>query len=503
MPVPDRFILRGTHQESGRPLHIVVRNDSKHTPERLLSIVQNMPAAQQGSLAAFAECYGASGPTYAQAMGKILGDPDFLRKHDIVPGPTTVLKMDHLTDQYPDPSAPLEFNVMHKDELCDRLEKGDAVHVIGIDGSPYLLGDYLSARPTGILDLAATMKMRDIIWIDTNHVLAGQEYYWEQYMIDIRTSYESYSKTRGTIQRTVGDAVIYRYEGKFVDMQALEIASRPSYEVHVVGPGRFVARRGMGIVFDLPLWLRTAWTGEQYNPDLLDQVHGVITSFSKSSSDPRNPVNITIALHLSRQNLPTWMLSRLNDSHLLQTNLEMTISERFATGVFSMWPAALFQGTCAPDANSLHDRVVVGHMDIRENGLGPGSEHSQLGSLINDHDEDDGDSDSQSITSSLFVSGSRGKVLHPHVRKMIDPIVGIHDGSYKAEIVPINPIPAKCVLGCLSAQDQLFNQVAFPQCRLPALPFSTVSKAGCCCRSARHCTSSLFVRPSWNMAREK
>ena len=93
--------------------------------------------------------------------------------------------------------------------------------------------------------------------------------------------------------------------------------------------------------------------------------------------------------------------------------------------------------------------------------------------------------------------------MHPHVRKMIDPLLGIYDGRNKVDICSVYPLPAKCALGCLRAQDELFNQVAFPRCRLPALPFSTVSNAGCCCSSARHCTSSLFVRPWWNLAREK
>ena len=471
MPVPDRFVLAGIHKDSDRMLHIVVRNDPKYAPHNLLSMIQHMPAAQQCSLAAFAECYAESGPTCAQAVGKILGDPDFRTKYGIAPGSSTILKFDHLTEQYPDPSAPIQFNVMHKDELCDRLEKSDAVHFVEIDGSPYFLGDYMNARPTGILDLAATMKMRDIVWLDVNHVLAGPEYYWEQYLNEIRTSYESYSRTRATIQRllqnrpsTVGDAVHYSYEGKCVDMQALEIASRPSHEVYIVGPGRFVVRPGMGIVFDFPIWLRAACKVPS-NPEFLDQVHGVITSFSKSS-DPRNPVNITIALHLSSQNLPSHLLSRLNDSHLLQTNRQMTISEIFVTGVFSLWPANMIQGTCAPNETSLHDRAVMGHIDIHENDLGPDSEHSQLGSLIG-HDVDDRDSDSQSITSEYAVRDARGVLrqeLLPHVRKMIEPLLGIYNGRYKVEIFPIHPLPAKCALGCLRAQDDLFNpsQVAFP-----------------------------------------
>ena len=61
MPVPDRFVLEGIHKDSERMLHIVVRNDPKYAPHNLLSMIQHMPAAQQCSLAAFAECYAESG----------------------------------------------------------------------------------------------------------------------------------------------------------------------------------------------------------------------------------------------------------------------------------------------------------------------------------------------------------------------------------------------------------------------------------------------------------
>ena len=39
-----------------------------------------------------------------------------------------------------------------------------------------------------------------------------------------------------------------------------------------------------------------------------------------------------------------------DDSHLLQTNLEMTIPERFITGEFSIFPACIFQGTCVSES---------------------------------------------------------------------------------------------------------------------------------------------------------
>ena len=69
----------------------------------------------------------------------------------------------------------------------------------------------MNARPTGILDLAATVKMRDIVWL-----------------------------------------------------------------------GHHVVQRGMGVVFDLPVWLRQAVDARTSNNEFLDRAHGCITSFGKS-----------------------------------------------------------------------------------------------------------------------------------------------------------------------------------------------------------------------------
>jgi hypothetical protein len=73
--MPDRFVLEGMHLDSGRLINIVIRNRPQVSPNRLLSIVQNMPGAQRFSLDAFAKCIGSLGPTWAQALGEILGDP--------------------------------------------------------------------------------------------------------------------------------------------------------------------------------------------------------------------------------------------------------------------------------------------------------------------------------------------------------------------------------------------------------------------------------------------
>jgi len=494
--MPDRFVLEGMHLDSGRLINIVIRNRPQVSPNRLLSIVQNMPGAQRFSLDAFAKCIGSLGPTWAQALGKILGDPDFVTKHNVAP--SAVLRFDHLVEQYPNESDPLEFKVMHKRELDERLAKADVVHFIAVDGNPYFIGDFKKARPTGVLELATTVRLRDIVWLDEEHVIAGPQYFWhDQYLDEIRTSYEARSKTQATIQRilynqvlrdicefgeadsqldpsseeracNLGDVVLYRRGGRYVDMIALEIASRPSHEVYVVGPGRHIVRRGMGVQFDLPVWLRSAIHAPNIpsSASFLDRVFGCITGF-KQSLDPRNPVNVTIAVHLDRSNLPAWLLSRLNDAHLLQTNREMMISERYITGVFSIWPPPLFQGTCAPGPDSdrhVNDRVVVGHIEICKKDTGLHPEDSRTGSSAGDADTSDLDTDSRSVSSDLFYreDGLGQLRLFPHVRDMIDPIIALHDGRAFVEVSVVSPLRASCALECLHDQNILFNQVAFP-----------------------------------------
>ena len=221
-----RYVCEGIHLESGRAMSIVIRDDPDSAPKRLLSIVEHMPEC---SLAALVECLGASGPAYALAVGKIIGDAEFLKRHNIVPGTTTVLKFDHLLEQYPDESAPIEFMVMHKRELDKRLSKNDAVHFVAVDGAPYFIGDFNKAHPTGVLEPAATVKMRDIIWLDDENLMAGPEDFWHfQYLHEIRISDEARSKDRMTIRRilydqhvkgvgnTLGDIVHYKSGGRFV-----------------------------------------------------------------------------------------------------------------------------------------------------------------------------------------------------------------------------------------------------------------------------------------------
>jgi hypothetical protein len=258
-----------------------------------------------------------------------------------------------------------------------------------------------------------------------------------------------------------------------VDMPitGFEKSSDPRNPVNVV-------RRGMGVVFDLPVYLRPAVDARTSNKEFLDRIFGVILSFKKSLDD-RYPVNITIGLHLAAENIPDWLLSRVEGGHLLQTNHEMTISERFMTGVFSIWPAVLYQGICVPGAEqsrSVNDLVVTGHVDIHLKSKGKGSEDAQLGSSAGVAEVLDRDSDSQSITSS-WSEGNGMVQLLPHVTDMIEPIVALHAKRCIAEVRGVNALPARCALECFRAQDELFNHQV--RCRLLARPFSTVTKAAC------------------------
>jgi hypothetical protein len=477
---PFRYVFEGIHKDSGRLISITVRNDLKYTPRSVFSIVKHM---HERSLSEFLECVGGSGPAYAQALGKICGDGSFLKRHNIVSGPSTVLSIDHLKDQYCDPSAPIAFEIMHKDELDHCMSKMDELYFVSMEGAPYFIGDFNKTQPTGVLEPAATVKVRDIIWLDEDHVIAGPEYFWhDQYLINIRTIREG--KSRGTIQRilydrpvshvlaNMGDCVDYRCSGRKVDILALEVISSPTHEVYIAGAGRHVVRRGMGAVFDLPIWMRHAAnlsTMHMLPVSFLDRIYGCITGFKKSS-DPRAPVMITIAVHLDKDNIPAWLLSKVNDSHLLQTNLELTVSEAFLMGVFSIWPASLFQGDCVPGRSGrdqhINSRVVIGHINFRMKEMGPDLGEAIFGSSSQGVEEDapDRDSDSGSITSPVcYPVGDCGRMrLFPQVKNAVDPLVAMHEGRAFLEVLILNPLRTSSVLDCLHHQDQLFYQVTYP-----------------------------------------
>jgi len=68
-------------------------------------------------------------------VGKNIVTLTSLKKQNISSGPSTILRFDHLVEQYPDKRTLLEFEKMHKSELDHRHPNADAVHFVSIDES--------------------------------------------------------------------------------------------------------------------------------------------------------------------------------------------------------------------------------------------------------------------------------------------------------------------------------------------------------------------------------
>jgi hypothetical protein len=94
----------------------------------------------------------------------------------------------------------------------------------------------------------------------------------------------------------------------------LSAVSRASNNARIAGPKRLIVREGMGVVFEPPLWVTSKGS-------FLERIYGMVTAFEEDRGegrDPRYPVNIQIKFHLSKENVPTWLLSKLRGSNLLQ-----------------------------------------------------------------------------------------------------------------------------------------------------------------------------------------
>ena len=310
---------------------------------------------------------------YGQAIAKFMGNSRYRERLSI--SEKDVLKLDHLDEQYEDHQQELPFQLMHRSQLSSKLCQDDLVYFEKIHDHPYFIGDFNKARPTGEMDLAVTIMLRDLVWVDSEFFFAGPTYYWhDQYLSEIVVRNEG---RRATLERLLykqpvpglevlyGDVVSYHAgESPEVELLALSEVSRASNNARIAGPDRLIVREGMGVVFETPLWMTC-------KRPFLTRIYGFVIAFqddTRDVADPRYPVHIKIRVHLSKENIPTWLLSetRLKGSDLLQTNLELTISEFYLAGVFSIWPPCLFQGTCVPGPSEEHinDRIVVGHLQI-------------------------------------------------------------------------------------------------------------------------------------------
>ena len=133
---------------------------------------------------------------YGRALAQILGDPEFRESYSIAR--KDVLSMNHLTEQYCEETT-LSFQLMHRSQLDSELCTEDRVHFDSMPDSPFFIGDFNKKRPTGQMELAATVMLRDLIWADNNLVFVGPTYYWHvQYRCDNSISKESKSGKRAT-----------------------------------------------------------------------------------------------------------------------------------------------------------------------------------------------------------------------------------------------------------------------------------------------------------------
>jgi len=129
---------------------------------------------------------------YGQAIAKFMGNPEFREILSISEG--DVLGLDHLFAQYK--AGVIPFQVMHRGQLDPKLIPGDHVYFEKIHGEPYFIGDFNRKKPTGQMDLAATVMLRDLLWADSEFLFVGPLYYWhDQYLSEIRTRKEPRNAT--------------------------------------------------------------------------------------------------------------------------------------------------------------------------------------------------------------------------------------------------------------------------------------------------------------------
>ena len=468
-------VIGGTHADTGRRMEVIVSMDETNSPSDLIAIIQGLDNVEL-SLLALAEAMAVTSIRYGQAMARIIGCPNFRSRFKS--SKIEVLTFDHLIQQYPDQQTPIQFEMLHRSKLDPSLCKDDSVHFTGMEGPPYFMGDYKRPHPRGLYELAATVRMRDLVWCNDQYLLVGPEYYWDQYLDHIGTRAEFRARRLETLQRLLysqvvpatnahlGEIVRFRYEERAmkVEMSGIKAASRvyAKDEVYVIGSQRWIVAKGMAVVFDLPVWAT-------FKGDYLKRIHGSVVGF-KRSTDPKYPWNIKIRLHLSKDNIPTWLLSKVLDSQLIQTNVEMIISEGFLSGVYSIWPVCLYQGSCVPGFSDActHDRVVIGHVQLESQNKyqRPDKTEAEGG----DKTEAEAGSDlDESLSSSAFIEEEGRRRLDPSADKVLSPLIQLHEGRARVEVfslVPIRPADALVILGY---QDELTNQVnPFPKIALSA-----------------------------------
>jgi hypothetical protein len=486
------MLFKGIHEDSGRNVSINMDLPAPfHLPESIVSLCRASESTSSESLPEVAkhivtsvvdaEVQSRSNDEkviwrYGQAIAKFMGNSGFREKLSI--SEKDVLELDHLDEQY-DPEQVLSFQLMHRSQLCSKLCQEDRVYFEKIHDPPYFIGDFNKARPTGEMDLAVTVMLRDLVWVDSEFFFAGPTYYWhDQYLSEIVIRKEG---RRATLERLLyqqsvpgldvvyGDVVSYHAgESPEVELLALSEVSRASNNARIAGPDRLIVREGMGVVFETPVLMA-------YKRPFLTRIYGFVIAFkddTRDDADPRYPVHIKIRVHLSKENIPTWLLSesRLKGSDLLQTNLELTISESYLVGVFSIWPPCLFQGTCVPGPSEEHinDRIVVGHLQILRR-----VEADKEGSSVHTSDSDsDKCEDEQGIEKCASGGcGDASSELAPHGAggdSPVLPIIKMFSGGAFIDVYRVKPMTADVAFAYLGRMQE-FTHADRPNVHLKTL----------------------------------
>ena len=197
------WAFEGIHVESGRKISISVHPDADLCHSSLAKFISMLDGIARDPLHDLAhalripekhDCAG-----YCRALAQILGDPEFRESYSIAR--KDVLSMNHLTEQYCEETT-LSFQLMHRSQLDSELCTEDRVHFDSMHDSPFFIGDFNKKRPTGQMELAATVMLRDLIWAYNNIVFVSPTYYWhDQFLSTFSISKESKSGKRVTLDR--------------------------------------------------------------------------------------------------------------------------------------------------------------------------------------------------------------------------------------------------------------------------------------------------------------
>ena len=349
----SRKFIRTVHGETGRTIcfHFDIprlRNVlSRSVLDVLERMVENGGSAELAGLKSF--------PSFVSAISRILGKGscDVFGEESLKTVGT--FKLDHLFSQYNAPTD-IVFQLIHKDHLSANLCSKDLVHYVKLAGPPYFVGDYNKKKPVGLMELAATVQMQDLIWIDESFLFAGACYWWEnQYLCDITTHADQRAKTRTALDRVLYHAPLpqnparnyasmirYRDDPKGeIEMAAIGKVLQPGDAVKVLGNGKskHLVRPGMGVIFEANLSQLAKFHNyvQALDPEAVYQtremisnhamIYGTVIGFD--TCPVAEEVGILVRVHLCDESTPSWLLSKMKGSYLIQTNLEATISSRF------------------------------------------------------------------------------------------------------------------------------------------------------------------------------